>query len=107
MHIFRPIVFMILGIWGIVPIIHAYIIHNKDPVIRKVIALCFAQLISHFIGAMFYITQWPEISNSSNITITDYINSHFIFHLFIILGLLFFHCAMMNLYKWRCSRFAS
>ena len=89
MHVLRPIVFMVLGVWGIVPIIHAYILYRGDPVIQKVVILCFAQLISHFIGALFYSTQWPE--SMSNSPVTDYFNSHFIFHLFIILGLLFFH----------------
>ena len=101
MHVLRPIVFMVLGVWGIVTIIHAYILYRGDPVIKKVVIFCFAQLISHLIGTLFYSTQWPESMRSS--PITDYFSSHFIFHLFIILGLLFFHHAIILLVGARCS----
>lgn len=104
MHILRPVVFMLLGVWGIVPIIHAYMLYKGEPVINKVIILCFAQLVSHFIGALFYSTQWLESRNNMGgvSSISDYVSSHFIFHLFIVLGFLFFYRANILLYKWRC-----
>ena len=78
----RPLVFTILGLWGCTPVVHATIVCWQPA-----IGFCYLQLGLHVVGAVFYATQWPERSFSRCYTV----NSHFIFHVFILLGLVSFH----------------
>lgn len=90
-NVLRPILFGLLGLWGLAPLIHAITLDRKY---AFAIALVFIQLLIHGIGAAFYVSQFPEriYRNAANY------NSHFIFHVFVVIGLLVFYASSMILY---------
>lgn len=105
-HALRPLVFALLGAWGIVPVVHAAILYWSVCAVRAAVILSVTQLTLHGIGAVFYGTQFPERMRRSGMVPgayrhADYFSSHFIFHVLIFLGLVAFHEGTMILYRWR------
>lgn len=105
-HIVRPFIFGVLSIWGVVPVVHAAILFWDIYAVKAAILLVCLQLLLHCIGAILYATQWPERilkRYHGNCHVSDYVTSHFIFHILIFLGLVSFHKANLILYTWRLS----
>ena len=98
-HASRPMVFAVLGIWGVAPVVHAAVLFWDVCAVRTAVFLCAAQLVLHTIGAVFYATQFPERVTRR----ADYYSSHFIFHVLVFVGLVAFHEGTRVLYLWRNS----
>ena len=70
---------------------------NDNVDVQRATFFVILQLLLHGLGAMFYATKLPE--KSFNFRITNYVNSHVIFHVFIVAGFASFNHAIEILYK--------
>ncbi|KAL3535913.1 hypothetical protein ACH5RR_004374 [Cinchona calisaya] len=83
---FRAILFMSMGLFGLVPAIHAVVVNWNDP--HRNVILCYEAVmaLAYIIGTMFYISRIPERWKPGFFDLTGH--SHQIFHVFVILGAL-------------------
>ena len=106
-HTRRPMVFGVLGVWGIMPIAHAAILYWRVYAVRAAVILSATQLTIHSVGAVFYGTQFPERMIAAPpggsyrvYRHADYFTSHFIFHVLIFMGMVAFHEGNRILISW-------
>jgi len=102
-HKFRPMIYAVLGTWGIVPIVHAAMSFWQYSAVRVAVRYCVLQLSVCAAGAIFYATKWPERrrSRQGRADVADYCSSHTIFHVAVLFGLLAFHFGNKVLLQWR------
>ncbi|XP_059286316.1 heptahelical transmembrane protein 1-like [Lycium ferocissimum] len=83
---FRAVLFMSMGLFGLVPAVHAIILNWDVPERNVTLAYELAMALSYLIGTMFYITRIPERWRPGFFDLAGH--SHQIFHVFVILGAL-------------------
>ena len=98
---FRASLFVAMGLFGIVPAIHALIVNWNDP--RKSITLVYelAMALFYVTGTMFYITRIPERWKPGWFDLAGH--SHQIFHILVVMGALAHYGATLIFLEWRNS----
>ena len=94
-HVIRVLTFAGNGIWGLIGLVHILIKFWEDTFIVKNILLALSSVTMHGIGATFYAMKFPE--RYSNREIYQYMSSHTIFHIFVVIGLVMFNIASIRL----------
>ena len=94
-HVYRPVVFGFIRLLGTIGMVHG-LYKVRDATIGT---LCACQITLCLIGACFYAFKWPERNSNKPRIVTNYANSHFIFHVCVSTGLLCFYeaCRVLNL----------
>ncbi|RVX05207.1 Heptahelical transmembrane protein 1 [Vitis vinifera] len=98
---FRASLFAAMGLFGILPAIHAVIVNWNEP--RKSITLVYelAMALSYGIGTIFYVTRIPERWKPGCFDIAGH--SHQIFHVLVVMGALAHYGATLVFLEWRNS----
>ncbi|CAI8610396.1 unnamed protein product [Vicia faba] len=96
---FRAMLFCSMGLFGIVPAVHACIVNWANP--RRNITLAYecAMAFSYLIGTMFYVTRIPERWKPGWFDLAGH--SHQIFHVLVVAGALAHYAATLKLLEWR------
>ncbi|GMP60204.1 hypothetical protein CsSME_00023175 [Camellia sinensis var. sinensis] len=96
---FRALLFVAMGLFGLVPGIHALIVNWSEP--RRNITLAYesAMAISYLIGTMFYVSRVPERWKPGFFDLAGH--SHQIFHVFVLLGALAHYGAALVFLEYR------
>ncbi|KAM3221129.1 Heptahelical transmembrane protein 1 [Capsicum chinense] len=83
---FRAVLFMAMGLFGLIPAVHAIVLNWDEPERNIILAYELAMALSYLIGTMFYIMRIPERWRPGFFDLAGH--SHQIFHVFVILGAL-------------------
>lgn len=83
---FRAFLFMAMGLFGLIPSIHACILKWDEPQRNATLVYEAAMALSYLIGTMFYVTRIPERWKPGWFDLAGH--SHQIFHCFVIMGAL-------------------
>ncbi|XP_021276000.1 heptahelical transmembrane protein 1 [Herrania umbratica] len=96
---FRALLFSSMGLFGIVPGIHAAIVNWSNP--RRNITLAYeaAMAIFYLTGTMFYVSRIPERLKPGWFDLAGH--SHQIFHIFVVMGALAHYGASLVFLEWR------
>ncbi|XWS72983.1 hypothetical protein CRYUN_Cryun02cG0086700 [Craigia yunnanensis] len=96
---FRALLFSSMGLFGIVPGIHAAIINWSNP--RRTITLAYesAMAIFYLTGTMFYVSRIPERLKPGWFDLAGH--SHQIFHILVVMGALAHYGASLVFLEWR------
>ncbi|CAL5198678.1 unnamed protein product [Lathyrus oleraceus] len=96
---FRAMLFCSMGLFGIVPAVHACIVNWGNP--RRNITLAYecAMAFSYLIGTLFYVTRIPERWKPGWFDLAGH--SHQIFHVLVVVGALAHYAATLKLLEWR------
>ncbi|XP_028062951.1 heptahelical transmembrane protein 1-like isoform X2 [Camellia sinensis] len=96
---FRALLFVAMGLFGLVPAIHALIVNWSEP--RRNITLAYESVmaISYLIGTMFYVSRVPERWKPGFFDLAGH--SHQIFHVFVLLGALAHYGAALVFLEYR------
>ncbi|KAL2465560.1 Heptahelical transmembrane protein 1 [Abeliophyllum distichum] len=96
---FRACLFMSMGLFGIVPAIHALAVNWNDPHRNITLAYELAMALSYLIGTMFYVSRIPERWKPGWFDLAGH--SHQIFHVFVIMGALAHYGAAQIFLRYR------
>ncbi|GLI62283.1 hypothetical protein VaNZ11_004845 [Volvox africanus] len=96
---FRASMFAGLGLWGVVPLIHACIAHSDIAAVRGATALDVLMGALYLLGAVIYATRVPERWLPGRFDV--WLHGHQIFHILIVLAALAHYRAVMLLLHWR------
>ncbi|KAH0970269.1 hypothetical protein GBA52_022425 [Prunus armeniaca] len=96
---FRALLFASMGLFGIVPAVHASIVNWGNP--RRNVTLVYEAAMAFFYltGTGFYITRIPERWRPGWFDIAGH--SHQIFHVLVVLGALAHYAAILVMLDWR------
>ncbi|GAA0153373.1 hypothetical protein Leryth_027452 [Lithospermum erythrorhizon] len=83
---FRALLFVSMGLFGLVPAIHALAVNWNDPHRNVTLAYESVMGLSYLIGTMFYVTRIPERWRPGWFDLAGH--SHQIFHVFVMCGAL-------------------
>lgn len=83
---YRTLLFVAMGLFGLVPAIHAVIVKWNEPQRNITIAYELAMALSYLIGAVFYVSRIPERWRPGWFDLAG--SSHQIFHVFVVMGAL-------------------
>ncbi|KAD6795030.1 hypothetical protein R6Q59_021065 [Mikania micrantha] len=83
---FRAFLFMAMGLFGLIPSVHAVILNWDKPQFNATLAYEVVMALSYLIGTMFYVTRIPERWRPGWFDLAGH--SHQIFHCFVIMGAL-------------------
>ncbi|CAH9083973.1 unnamed protein product [Cuscuta epithymum] len=83
---FRACLFIAMGLFGLIPAIHALVVYWSDPYRNVMLAYEGAMALFYIIGAMFYVSRIPERWKPGAFDLVG--QSHQIFHVFVIFGAL-------------------
>ncbi|KAL8149750.1 heptahelical transmembrane protein 1-like isoform X1 [Apium graveolens] len=83
---FRASLFVGMGLFGIIPAIHAMLMNWHEPSRNIILGYELAMALSYLIGTVFYVTRIPERWRPGWFDLAG--QSHQIFHVFVILGAL-------------------
>lgn len=86
---FRALVFLTMGFSGVVPVVHAIVLHWGSNHIFVALGYEFVMAVFYAVGAGFYVSRVPERLKPGKFDIAGH--SHQIFHVFVVLGALA-HC---------------
>jgi predicted membrane channel-forming protein YqfA (hemolysin III family) len=103
-HVFRPMIFGIMIIWGFTPVLHVAVVDWGVSAIRIAVILTMTMFGLVIIGGVFYMTRWPERIFHTIKPSSYGFHSHFLFHVCIVIGLVTFHVGNVIIYKWRNSQ---
>lgn len=95
----RTILFASMGLFGLVPAIHAAILNWSNPRRNLVIAYEASMALSYLIGAGFYVSRVPERWKPGWFDLVGH--SHQIFHIFVVLGALAHYGAALVFMEYR------
>lgn len=96
---FRAFLFMAMGLFGLIPSVHALILNWHEPQRNATLAYESAMALSYLIGTMFYVTRIPERWKPGWFDLAGH--SHQIFHCFVIMGALaHYGAALVFLESW-------
>ncbi|XP_028778236.1 heptahelical transmembrane protein 1 [Neltuma alba] len=98
---FRAMLFCSMGLFGIIPAIHATIVNWGNP--RRNITLAYeaAMGLFYLTGTMFYVSRIPERWKPGWFDLAGH--SHQIFHVFVVFGALAHYAATLKLLDWRVN----
>ncbi|PNY00052.1 adiponectin receptor protein [Trifolium pratense] len=96
---FRAMLFCSMGLFGIVPAIHACFVNWGNP--RRNITLAYecVMALSYLIGTLFYVTRIPERWRPGWFDLAGH--SHQIFHVLVVVGALAHYAATLKMLEWR------
>ncbi|XP_010241589.1 PREDICTED: heptahelical transmembrane protein 1-like [Nelumbo nucifera] len=103
---FRALLFVSMGLFGIIPAIHAIVVNWSEP--QRAITLAYesAMALSYLIGTFFYVSRIPERWKPGWFDLAGH--SHQIFHVFVIMGAMAHYGAALIFVEWRdrvgCNR---
>ncbi|KAL1819629.1 heptahelical transmembrane protein 1 [Daucus carota subsp. sativus] len=83
---FRASLFVAMGLFGLVPAVHAMVVNWDDPSRNIILGYELAMALSYLIGTLFYVTRIPERWRPGWFDLAGH--SHQIFHVFVIMGAL-------------------
>lgn len=83
-RIFRTLVFVSMGLFGIVPTVHAVVVNWDEPGANVTLAYEGCMGLSYLVGALVYVTRVPERFRPGCFDLVGH--SHQIFHVLVILG---------------------
>ncbi|RAL44184.1 hypothetical protein DM860_016430 [Cuscuta australis] len=83
---FRACLFVAMGLFGLVPAIHALVVYWNDPYRNVTLAYEGAMALFYIVGAVFYVSRIPERWKPGAFDLAG--QSHQIFHVFVIFGAL-------------------
>lgn len=98
---FRAVLFASMGLFGLVPAIHASIINWSNPRRNLSIAYELTMALSYLIGAGFYVSRVPERWRPGWFDFVGH--SHQIFHVFVVMGALAHYGAALVFMEYRGS----
>ncbi|XVF34580.1 hypothetical protein REPUB_Repub18cG0070800 [Reevesia pubescens] len=98
-HAFRALLFSSMGLFGIVPGIHATIVNWSNPCRDITLAYEAAMAIFYLTGTMFYVSRIPERLKPGWFDLAGH--SHQIFHIFVVMGALAHYGASLVFLEWR------
>ncbi|KAK9149580.1 hypothetical protein Scep_008337 [Stephania cephalantha] len=103
---FRAFLFVSMGCFGIIPAVHASVLHWNEPLRFITLAYESAMALSYATGTLFYVSRVPERWKPGWFDLAGH--SHQIFHVFVVMGALAHYGAMLVFLKWRdevgCTR---
>nr|XP_043624300.1 heptahelical transmembrane protein 1-like isoform X2 [Erigeron canadensis] len=88
---FRAFLFVSMGLFGLIPSIHACILNWDEPQRNATLVYESAMALSYLIGTLFYVTRIPERWKPGWFDLAGH--SHQIFHCFVIMGALSHYAA--------------
>nr|GMD81532.1 heptahelical transmembrane protein 1-like [Ipomoea batatas] len=83
---FRACLFLAMGLFGLIPAVHAMVVYWNDPYRNVTLAYEGAMALFYIVGTMFYVSRIPERWKPGAFDLAG--QSHQIFHVFVILGAL-------------------
>ncbi|GMI97652.1 heptahelical transmembrane protein1 [Hibiscus trionum] len=96
---FRTVLFTSMGLFGIVPGIHATIVNWSNPRRSATLGYELAMAIFYLTGAVFYVTRIPERMKPGWFDLAGH--SHQIFHILVVMGALAHYGASLAFLEWR------
>ncbi|KAE8657894.1 Heptahelical transmembrane protein 1 [Hibiscus syriacus] len=96
---FRALLFTSMGLFGVVPGLHAATVNWSNPRRNVTLAYEFAMAVSYLTGTMFYVTRIPERLKPGWFDIAGH--SHQIFHILVVMGALAHYGASLVFLEWR------
>lgn len=98
---FRALLFASLGLFGVVPAVHASIVNWGNP--KRDITLVYevAMAVFYLTGTGFYITRIPERWRPGCFDLAGH--SHQIFHVLVVMGALAHYAAILVMLDWRST----
>ncbi|CAK9138564.1 unnamed protein product [Ilex paraguariensis] len=96
---FRALLFVSMGLFGLVPAIHALVVNWGEPQRNVTLAYESAMAVSYLVGAMFYVGRIPERWKPGWFDLAGH--SHQIFHVFVIMGALAHYGAALVFLEYR------
>ncbi|KAF2310588.1 hypothetical protein GH714_015051 [Hevea brasiliensis] len=98
-HVFRALLFCSMGLFGIVPAVHASIVNWSNPKRYTVLAYESSMALFYLTGTGFYISRIPERLKPGWFDLACH--SHQIFHVFVVLGALAHYGATLVFLEYR------
>ncbi|KAK3039978.1 hypothetical protein RJ639_027168 [Escallonia herrerae] len=106
---FRAFLFVAMGLFGLIPAIHAVIVNWSEPQRNITLAYEAVMALSYLIGTVFYVSRIPERWKPGWFDLAGH--SHQIFHVFVIMGALAHYGAALIFLEFRgrkgCERVAT
>lgn len=96
---FRAYLFLTMGFSGIIPAVHAIVLHWGQPQVILALGYEIIMAILYATGAGFYVTRIPERWKPGTFDIAGH--SHQIFHVFVVAGALAHSAATFIVLDWR------
>ena len=96
---FRATLFLSMGFLGVIPAVHAVVIHRDHPQIFVALGFEMMMAVMYAAGAGFYVSRFPERWKPGAFDIAGH--SHQIFHVFVVAGALAHSAATLVLLNWR------
>ncbi|KAG8372687.1 hypothetical protein BUALT_Bualt12G0092500 [Buddleja alternifolia] len=98
---FRAFLFLLMGLFGIVPAVHATVVNWDDPHRNITLAYESVMALSYLIGTMFYVSRIPERWKPGWFDLAGH--SHQIFHVFVVMGALAHYGAAQIFLRYRST----
>lgn len=95
----RTLIFVAMGLFGVIPAIHATIMNWNVPQRNPTLGFEAAMGFSYLVGAMFYVSRVPEKWKPGWFDLVGH--SHQIFHIFVVMGALAHYISVLILYEYR------
>lgn len=99
MHKLRAGIFVALGLWGVVPIMHGAILHRGVPEVTYAIGLDIIMGAVYLLGAAVYATRVPERWKPGAFDLA--FHSHQLFHVAVVVAACIHYKATLVLMRWR------
>ncbi|KAK6941703.1 AdipoR/hemolysin-III-related [Dillenia turbinata] len=96
---FRALLFLAMGLFGLIPAIHAMVVNWHEPRCPITLAYESAMALAYITGTMFYVSRIPERFKPGWFDLAGH--SHQIFHVFVVIGALAHYCAALIFLEWR------
>ncbi|XP_021741793.1 heptahelical transmembrane protein 1-like [Chenopodium quinoa] len=96
---FRAILFVSMGLFGLIPAVHACVLNWNNPRRNLTLAYESAMALSYLIGTGFYVSRVPERWRPGWFDLAGH--SHQIFHVFVLLGALAHYGAALLFMEYR------
>lgn len=96
---FRALLFVTMGLFGLIPAIHAVVLNWSEPRRNATLAYEMAMALFYLVGTIFYVTRVPERWRPGWFDLAGH--SHQIFHVFVIFGALAHYGAALVFLEFR------
>lgn len=95
----RALLFVSMGLFGLIPAVHALVLNWHDPHRDLILAYESAMALSYLVGTVFYVSRIPERWRPGRFDLAGH--SHQIFHVFVVMGALAHYGAAQVFFKYR------